>query len=549
MTYILPTKSSGDKILSNLWNTSASASNSVYGAISASNVGIAGALIDSGKRIAGIRIATEFDTAKHAGTDADPWSGAAIQAAIDDVPASGGMIYLPAGVWAPSTVIVPKSNLRILGSGGATILKPTGTAFSGNSGGIFRPSADISDLEIGHMAIDSTGNANQVSFYANQTGGATSIKDCWIHDIVHTGKLATEDRTFNLFNAPDMEGTIFERVKNYGSKLLHADQIKSLDLINCKAIMSPSAFLDAVYLSSTDRVRLIGCLIRGYTHNGLANFNASKRTQVLGCRFEYCADGIDQDGAAETVTIVGNVFYNCGGGGDGSISFTPLSGRVLGATITGNTFLNTDDQLDPILANNIDNLVIDGNVFIQGSAPQSTSFVVLSGCNDVLVEANEWYFPGGGSVLNPTLGITDSKKVRVLGNDFYGGPDTNGHMLRITSSTPGATNDVVIENNTFTPNFSGLAGRESIGIALADEKATNVRIEKNTFYQTSAALAISISNPPSLLIIKGNIGYKTEVSVLSPDFFVDATGVKTVTIAHGLAARPREEDCDISVVM
>lgn len=56
----------------------------------------------------GIRVATEFITGlKQQGTDADPWPGSAIQAAIDDLPVAGGVVFVSSGTWEGGTITVP----------------------------------------------------------------------------------------------------------------------------------------------------------------------------------------------------------------------------------------------------------------------------------------------------------------------------------------------------------------------------------------------------------------------------------------------------------
>ncbi len=100
-------------------------------------VTISDADIDA-KRIAGVRIASEFAPEWHAGTDIDPWPGSAIQNAINDVPSTGGIVYIPQGSWLLSSDIIVrgKNNLTIMGAGKATRLFNTGSArffFDGGS--------------------------------------------------------------------------------------------------------------------------------------------------------------------------------------------------------------------------------------------------------------------------------------------------------------------------------------------------------------------------------------------------------------------------------
>ena len=93
--------------------------------------GIGGTHIDPNdivsKRIAGVRIATEFDSAKHAGTSGDPYTLAAIQAAAAD----GSPVMLPAVYFADDTPAALVAGTKLVGAGRQrTFLTPTGAAVS-----------------------------------------------------------------------------------------------------------------------------------------------------------------------------------------------------------------------------------------------------------------------------------------------------------------------------------------------------------------------------------------------------------------------------------
>jgi len=69
-------------------------------------------------------------------------------------------------------------------------------------------------------------------------------------------------------------------------------------------------------------------------------------------------------------------------------------------------------------------------------------------------------------------------------------------------------------------------------------------IEENEFYTVTTPVADAGTGT----IIRRNIGYITENTVLSPAFAIDGVATVTVTIPHGLAITPAIQDCSLTVV-
>ncbi len=127
------------------------------------------------KRIAGIRVATEFDTAKHAGTRADPWTDAGIKGAMADLPSGGGLVYLPAGVYRVNPINVPANNIRLAGAGFSTQLIANASAFTPNdpiNGTMILINGKLG-VTVSDMALDGTGT--DTCYGVNGTGGADPI--------------------------------------------------------------------------------------------------------------------------------------------------------------------------------------------------------------------------------------------------------------------------------------------------------------------------------------------------------------------------------------
>src|SRR5690348_12030603 len=124
------------------------------------------------KRIAAIRIVTEFDMKKHAGTVADPWTEVGINAAMADLGSAGGLVYLPAGVYNVRPMTVPSDNIRLMGSGFGTRLRANAMAYTVNTSAMFLLNGRLG-VTISDMALDGTGT--DTCFGVNATGGSDPI--------------------------------------------------------------------------------------------------------------------------------------------------------------------------------------------------------------------------------------------------------------------------------------------------------------------------------------------------------------------------------------
>lgn len=127
------------------------------------------------KRIAAIRIATEFDTAKHAGTSADPWTGAGIVGAMADLGSAGGMVYLPSGVYRVNPINVPANGIALVGSGFATQLVANAAGFTPNdpiNGSMIVINGKLG-VTVSDMALDGTGT--DTCYGVIGTGGSDPI--------------------------------------------------------------------------------------------------------------------------------------------------------------------------------------------------------------------------------------------------------------------------------------------------------------------------------------------------------------------------------------
>lgn len=130
----------------------------------------------------------------------------------------------------------------------------------------------------------------------------------------------------------------------------------------------------------------------------------------------------------------------------------------------------------------------------------------------------------------------DMNNVIVVSN---GQTSYNGGLKIVDKDALGATN-IVVRGGRISNNWRNLYISTTAGIGrvvLSDIVATG-GVDKN-FYQSGTVTNLKLRNID---------GYVTENNVLSATFAIDSTGVKTVTIAHGLAVTPALEDCYLTVV-
>jgi len=143
-----------------------------------------------------------------------------------------------------------------------------------------------------------------------------------------------------------------------------------------------------------------------------------------------------------------------------------------------------------------------------------------------MIEGNDIY----ENYKNGILG--EGKDIKVLGNTIIYNDVNNTNTydgVKLTYSSFG--------RNYVALNF--ITGNDRYNVYSAN-------VPNYIMHNYIGADGISVAG--SNVIVKGNYGYVTENNVLSSTFAIDSTGVKTVTIAHGLAITPAKEDCHLTVI-
>lgn len=168
------------------------------------------------KRIAGVRIATEFTTGPvPAGTAADPYPVGAIQAAIDDLGSAGGEVYIPAGLWkgtTPLSITLP-TTIAIRGATQGRYISSHGTAIQYTGTKFFL------DTGMTHPGAPTQGHVSLSNFHV--IGGFSSNMEgirlsAWYIDIKNVNLKGQSTFTQNSAIGFDLHASV-------GSSLINCD--------------------------------------------------------------------------------------------------------------------------------------------------------------------------------------------------------------------------------------------------------------------------------------------------------------------------------------
>ena len=521
----ITSKVAGDRITSADINSLATA---IQGAVSHSNHAIDGYLLDKGHSIAGIRIATEFDTAKHAGTDADPWSGAAIQAAINDLPSGRteiGVVDIPAGVWlAGQRIDVPSYTMvvirgRITVSPGATYnLFQNSDLVNGNSYLYFIGNGGI---------LDGTGSSDSRAISVTASAGPSSdsnivVRGLVIHDFNH---------------ATNQNATVF---------IQSSDRVwvEDNDIYNGRnAVEVATGELAFVCRNRIDNMSVIGILLQNGQKNTIVMDNTINGPTVAPENF-----GIELYLNQTGCIISNNYIRNC----DNAIA-TRVNSNASNCVISDNVI---EESAKGIYLQNSSKFSISDNwIQTTASATVSAAGIRLDNSPDCSMIGN-WIRSG----LNYCIDTRKAHRLTVVGNVLSGAAGwreepANANDDRLIASnmcsnlsTTGAAFLAIRGNrNSIVANrvFASTAGIHGIIISQGKDNF----VSGNRVNVTGTAFSIStgstntivvenwISGSPALsdsgsgTVKKRNTGYKTENGG-------DSSISHGTSISHGLATTP-----------
>ncbi len=274
------------------------------------------------KRIAGVRIASEF-ASTGSGTDADPWPGSAIQDAIDDLPSTGGKVFIPAGTWMISPPVdhgvkITKSNVHLVGAGFATKLVTDGVGFTDNSSAMIAVvgTGTIGDVEgviIADLLVDGT-NTDTCRGILVQGAAEAIIQRC--KAINWKGSLSQRGRGITVVNNPST-GPPWEKVaiidcicdSNEIGIVVHRT---NYTIVGCQC---SDNLKDGIYLDGIDQQgSVVGNVCINDARNGIFLAPGCERCTVTGNTISGCSSGIALNNSRRN-TISNNVIEHTMGSG------------------------------------------------------------------------------------------------------------------------------------------------------------------------------------------------------------------------------------------
>ena len=432
--------------------------------------------------------------------------GGSIQAAIDALPSTGGVVTLLPDVTylLPSTLTINQPNVTLQGSGWNTIIRRT----AGMTGHLVEANASATRFVIRNVTADGNGPANTAGNFEICVNGANSlIQHCQVINAGAQGHIAlsgadsrADDNTITGLGSATQGGygiwaiggdKVFVTNNHITGTAIDAigfngagTQVVGNHIANCQCYAADSTIGGgqiahyAVQPSPYDGALIAGNVIeRGggeastgielYGQNVTVIGNVIKNQQAQGITLSYIS------GTDNGILISGNTVMNCGqrAASNAPWVFSGISvfGPLDNIVITGNRFVDT--QATPtqtwgvyINPGAYDNLAIIGND-LTGNTTEGASLAGVTGTNPV--------------VMN-NIGLVDAEKYLPLIGGTLTGPLTVEYF---DASTPSISFNGNMNN---TPPPEGFGG--SIGFCLLGQVEVNFF---NNYDTGSNAIAFS----------------------------------------------------------
>lgn len=459
-----------------------------------------------------------------------------IQAALDAL-ADGGRLLIGKGTYLISAILTlaSKSNVVVEGQGHATVIKQKNTT---NLASIFDLTS-ITNCQIRNLEIDGNKANNAVASTVGILVDGISDRNVIEHvnvfrcrgdGISLNGATASDSVNRNKINhchVEDVNGSGIEVVKRTGGAAARniISQNYILDTGN-HGIVSTGA--NYTLIQGNDVYRPGQNYSSGFGHgiavDGNSGTDGCEGVKVLGNTVTDAKDngaeksnGIEVADGVSNVVIANNVVKTIGNGY--GIYYGGALAVSQRAEITGN--------------------IVEACTGGSGIEVEGVNFANRS--KDIVIANNECRRNGKHGILIDKVQYVVCKNNLCIENDQG---QTNNDGIRV-----GSVKDVIVEGNLCYDEQGTKTQNYAIAVFSNTDVITNVVIRNNrTPANASGTISLGTVGAGSTITVAHNDGFVTEANLLSGTFAIDATGVKTVTIAHGLSAAPTKQEVCISVV-
>lgn len=411
-------------------------------------------------------------------------STAAIQAAINSLPATGGRVIFPTGIYKTDSIVTLVSNLTLEGDGGAT-LKPSDSIAQWAYKALSKNNITIKNLVFEGSGTAYTDGNQQLLHLASVNGFV--ITGCTFKKARITGLLVADSQNGHVSDCN------FFTSYFYGADIRDSSNItvdSCVFELNGNTGTASSAFGRGLVLWRCANSTVANSVFHQNTEYGLrlyseaADVTANRNIAITGCAFRdngttatskidlYCYDDAK---LIERVAITGCTFSTRTGN-----TAAVLSGREI--TFTGNT--------------------------VKAISPQTITGVSLYGSTNTVVNGNVFHGTSNIVAFSSTVGAV-STNCTVSNNQCI---DT------VTFTTVQGTGHIISGNNI----THGGAGVTDVGITITSANVSAV-ISGNTL--SSFYRGFNVASTGGVIVIKDNTTLSSSDTGFYAKFQTDVSGI------------------------